>query len=81
MSPDFFTVIVALFQIPNVGFALQTLAGDFAVDADILHQRLERDIVELRPDITQNQQIQRYRVKVRHLVEFHLLVGRIRRSG
>lgn len=67
--------LVTIIEIHPIRLALQALARHLAVDANVLDQRLQRDVVVFGADVPQDQQVQARGVEVGEFVEGDFLPG------
>lgn len=66
---------IVIVHVDSVRLALETRPRHLAVDPDVVHERLETDVVVFRPDVAQHQQIEGRAVEVGEVVEFGTGVG------
>lgn len=71
--PTLIPLVVIVVEIHPVRLALQAGPRHLAVDADVLDQRVQRDVVVFRPDVAQDQQVEVRGVEIGEFVEGYFL--------
>lgn len=62
-------LILIVVHVDSVRLARETCSRNFTVGSDVIHKRLEANVVILWPDVAQHQQVEARAIEVREVVE------------